>query len=60
LPVSSDELWSGLKEQFPELTSMTPTRKTPRNTMMRDIRLDKKGRFRMQDRRIGLAEGSDS
>lgn len=52
--VSSDELWGGLKESSPELTTPSERRKTPRTTCMRDLRKDP--RFRMGNRKVALVE----
>jgi hypothetical protein len=54
--ISSDDLWRGLRESEPELTAVTPTRKTPRTTAMRDIRKDvrfssKRGTIKLLDAR---------
>jgi len=43
--VSRKALWEGLCRDHPELTTPSPTRKTPRATLMRDIRQDKQRRF---------------
>lgn len=39
-PVKSAQLWSGLCEEYPALTSQTESRKTPKATCMRDLRKD--------------------
>jgi hypothetical protein len=52
---TSAELWAGLESAHPELTSATPTRKTPRTTCMRDLRKDE--RFEVGKGRISLARG---
>lgn len=52
--VSSDELWAGLRREFPELTAVSERRKTPRTTLMRDLRIDKKRRFEVGNRRVAL------
>jgi hypothetical protein len=54
--ISTDELWRGMKDAFPLLTATTNSRKTPRNTLMRDVRLDKQGRFIVKYRRIVLSK----
>lgn len=43
--VPSRRLWDGLCEMVPHLTTPSETRKTPYNTLMRDIRLDAERRF---------------
>lgn len=50
--VSSNDLWSGLQKEHPELTEISEQRKTPRTTMMRDLRKDK--RFTVRDRKVSL------
>ncbi len=50
--VASDELWAGLCATYPELTTVTEHRKTPRTTCMRDLRKD--ARFIIRERRIRL------
>jgi hypothetical protein len=52
--VSSDELWTGLSNAHPELTSATPERKTPRTTCMRDLRKDPA--FVVGDRKVKLSK----
>ena len=52
--ITTDELWRGMKSAFPELTAVTGQRKTPRNTLMRDIRLDRLHRFEVENRRVRL------
>ncbi len=37
---TSDEVWAALAEIDPALTTKSETRKTPRTTMMRDLRKD--------------------
>jgi len=44
-PVTTAALWHGMQKRFPELTATSPTRKTPRSTLMRDLRRDKRKRF---------------
>ena len=39
--IPSRDLWDGLCKDYPELTTSTPDRKTPRATCMRDLRKDK-------------------
>lgn len=46
LEISSRDLWSALEAERPELTTKTPTRKTPRRTAMRDIRKDQRFEWR--------------
>ena len=53
--ISSDELWSGLARDHPELTAVSQVRKTPRTTLMRDLRVDKMRRFVVGGRRVSLA-----
>lgn len=43
--VSSRELWEGLRLARPQLTASSETRKTPYNTLMRDLRFDGQKRF---------------
>jgi hypothetical protein len=50
--VSSDELWAGLSREYPELTTPSETRKTPRSTCMRDLRKDPA--FEVGNRKIKL------
>jgi hypothetical protein len=54
-PVSTKQLWEGLREEYPELTVVTESRKTPRTTLMRDIRLDRRKRFISTKGFVGLA-----
>jgi len=53
--VTSAVLWSGLCGDYPNLTTPSENRKTPRNTAMRDIRLDRKHRFVVSGKRVSLA-----
>jgi hypothetical protein len=53
--VPSRELWEGLKSTHPELTASSEHRKTPYNTLMRDMRLDATGRFTVGGGFIGLS-----
>jgi hypothetical protein len=39
-PVSTVELWSALCKSYPDLTTPSENRKTPKATFMRDIRQD--------------------
>jgi hypothetical protein len=43
--VTSRELWDGLRLVHPDLTASSEARKTPYNTLMRDIRFDVQKRF---------------
>lgn len=52
--VSSKDLWEGLRAAYPDLTQVSPTRKTPRNTLIRDLRLDAWGRFKVEKGMIKL------
>jgi len=52
--VSSNELWAGLQEARPDLTAKSDGRKTPRTTLMRDLRKD--GRFEVGNRRVALVK----
>jgi hypothetical protein len=52
--VSSNDLWAALEHSHPELTTVSEKRKTPRTTMMRDLRADR--RFVVSNRRITLAK----
>lgn len=54
--VSTDELWRGMRAAYPELTAVSERRKTPRNTLMRDLRMDRKERFIVAEKRVRLAE----
>jgi len=54
--ISSNELWAGLQREFPELTTVSSNRKTPRTTMMRDLRKDT--RFTVQNREITIVAGA--
>ena len=54
--ISSDELWIEMKERYPDLCAIRPDRKTPRTTLMRDLRKDKKERFVVANRRVKLKE----
>lgn len=49
--MSTRDLWAALEAKHPELTTKTPTRKTPRTTCMRDI---------LKDRRFNSAAGKVS
>jgi len=46
-PVSASELWSGLCQTRPDLTTPSAGRKTPKATCMRDLRAD--SAFRVHD-----------
>jgi len=50
--VPTDELWFGLSESNPELTTPSEGRKTPRTTCMRDLRKDH--RFIVGNRRVAI------
>jgi hypothetical protein len=52
--ISSEDLWGALQKSNPELTAVSESRKTPRTTMMRDLRKD--GRFVVGNRRVSLSE----
>lgn len=39
-PMTTRDLWAALEAKHPELTTKTPTRKTPRTTCMRDVKKD--------------------
>jgi len=52
--VTSNELWKGLETEWPEITTKTATRKTPRTTCMRDLRKDP--RFRVGKGKIAIAD----
>jgi hypothetical protein len=54
--VSSDDLWAGMEAAYPELTAVTPTRRTPRTTLMRDLRKDRAQRFVVGGRRVSLRQ----
>ena len=53
--VSTDDLWKGMQQSYPELTAVSEHRKTPRTTLMRDLRKDGGQRFVVQNRRVRLA-----
>ena len=38
--MTTRDLWAALEAKHPELTTKTPTRKTPRTTCMRDVKKD--------------------
>ncbi len=52
--VTTEELWRGLKSCRPDLTTTSETRKTPRTTLMRDLRKDVEKRFVIGNRRVIL------
>jgi hypothetical protein len=52
--VSSDDLWLGMQSRYPELTEVSDKRKTPRTTLMRDLRKDRLERFVVGNRRVKL------
>lgn len=52
--MTSQELWEALDQVDPTLTEKTSRRKTPRTTMMRDLRKD--ARFLVGGGRITLCE----
>jgi hypothetical protein len=52
--VTTDDLWTGLSQSNPELTTPSEHRKTPRTTCMRDLRKDE--RFQVGDRRVSLTK----
>lgn len=58
--VSTDELWRGIQSAYPELTRVSDQRKTPRTTLMRDLRKDKEQRFILGKRRVALRSSADS
>jgi hypothetical protein len=43
--VTTTALWDGMLEAFPALTAASEDRKTPRNTLIRDMRVDRFDRF---------------
>lgn len=51
---TSNELWAALSETNPELTAVRNNRRTPRTTMMRDLRED--DRFIVGNRKIALRD----
>lgn len=53
--VSTEELWTGLQSAHPELTEVREDRKTPRTTLMRDLRKDRLARFIVGGRRVKLS-----
>ena len=53
--VPSADLWKGLQKAFPALTTASEHRKTPRTTLMRDLRVDKAKRFIVESRTVKLA-----
>ena len=50
--ITSKELWLALSAKYPDLTQVRSDRKTPRTTMMRDLRKD--ARFLVANRLIRL------
>lgn len=52
---STDELWRGMQAAYPDLAAVSEKRKTPRTTLMRDLRKDRSKRFIVQNRRVRLA-----
>jgi hypothetical protein len=38
--ISTKEFWEGLSREYPEMTTPSETRKTPKATCMRDLRKD--------------------
>lgn len=52
--VSTEELWRGMQEAYPDVTAISERRKTPRTTLMRDLRKDGDQRFVVGNRRVKL------
>lgn len=55
--VKTEELWRGVQKAHPDITAITPTRKTPRTTLMRDIRRDRQQRFVIQNGLVSIRRG---
>jgi hypothetical protein len=51
---TTKEMWEGLELTVPELTTPSDKRKTPYNTLIRDMRLDRFGRFEIDHGRVKL------
>lgn len=43
--LTSKEFWEGMCASYPEITTPSAERKTPYNTLIRDMRLDPQKRF---------------
>lgn len=56
--VTSNELWHGLNQARPDLTTPGEHRKTPRTTLMRDLRKDPANRFVVGERKVRINRGS--
>jgi len=51
-------LWNGLQCDYPELTEPSEARKTPRNSLMRDMRYDATERFEVAKGLVRIRERS--
>lgn len=51
-PVTTKELWEGLRRDRPDLTTPSQSRRTPRATCMRDLRCDQ--HFEVKGGRVEL------
>ncbi len=56
--ITTNDFWRGLSAEHPELCSITPNRKTPRQSCLRDLRSDPA--FQVGDRKIALAKSNDA
>ena len=54
--LSSKEFWAGMCATDPEMTTPTEKRKTPYNTLIRDMRQDSKRRFLVVGGFVSLAD----
>ena len=52
--VSTKTLWDEMQKTCPELTAVSEVRKTPRNTLIRDMRLDPWERFEVNQGHVKL------
>ncbi len=52
--VSTKDLWNGMRLAYPELTASSEIRKTPRNTLIRDLRLDPWERFSVNNGHVAV------
>jgi len=51
-------LWEGLRRDYPELAEPSEARKTPRHTLMRDLRYDATQRFEIGNGLVRIRERS--
>lgn len=54
--VEASVLWSAMQKIDPIRTSVSETRKTPRTTFMRDLRMDKRQRFVVSRGKISIRQ----